>query len=41
MDYDNQNLEEIREMSDAPTLIFMFVLFIIFAISMTFPDNKY
>jgi len=41
MDYQNNNLEEVREMSDAPTLILMFVLFLIFAINMIFFENKY
>ena len=40
MDYQN-NLEEVREMSDAPTLILMFVLFVIFVINMVFFDIKY
>ena len=35
------NLEEVREMSDGPTLIFMFFLFVIFAVSITFFDDTY
>ena len=39
-----QSLEEIQEMSDAPTLIFMFILAIVFAITMCFEEmakNRY
>jgi hypothetical protein len=44
-DFYNENmspgeLEATRQMSDAPTLIFMFVLGIIFTISMLFDDNR-
>ncbi len=43
-DFYNENmspeeLEAIRQMSDAPTLIFMFIMLIVFVISMLFEDN--
>ena len=34
-----EELEAIRQMSDAPTLIFMFIMAVIFIISMLFEDN--
>ena len=35
-----EELEAIRQMSDAPTLIFMFIMAIIFVISMLIGDNR-
>ncbi len=35
-----EELEAIRQMSDAPTLIFMFIMAIIFIISMLIGDNR-
>ena len=35
-----EELEAIRQMSDAPTLIFMFIMMVIFVISMLFEDNR-
>ena len=35
-----EELEALREMSDAPTLIFMFIMDIIFVISMLIGDNR-
>ena len=36
-----EELEAIREMSDAPTLLFMFIMMVIFVISMLFEDNRH
>jgi len=35
-----EELEAVRQMSDAPTLIFMFIMAIIFVISMLIGDNR-
>ena len=35
-----EELEAIREMSDAPTLLFMFIMAFIFIISMLIDDNR-
>lgn len=35
-----EELEAVRQMSDAPTLIFMFIMAIIFVISMLIDDNR-
>ena len=35
-----EELEAVREMSDAPTLIFMFVMVFIFIVSMLFESNN-
>lgn len=38
---DNEyNVETVREMSDAPTLMLMTFLFVLFAISITFFEKK-
>ena len=37
---DTSNIEEMRQLSDGPTLIFMFILGIIFIISMTCTELK-
>lgn len=37
---DPEELELIRQQSDAPTLIFMFILAIIFIIAMLFEEGK-
>ena len=37
---DTSNIEEIRQLSDAPTLILMFILSIIFLISMSCIEPK-
>lgn len=36
-----EELEVIREMSDAPTLLFMFIMAFIFIISMLIDDNRW
>jgi len=35
-----EELEAVRQMSDAPTLIFMFIMAIIFVVSMLIGDNR-
>tara|TARA_Y200000002_G_scaffold53426_1_gene38941 strand:+ start:1183 stop:1329 length:147 start_codon:yes stop_codon:yes gene_type:complete len=35
-----EELEAVRQMSDAPTLIFMFIIAVIFVISMLIGDNR-
>ena len=35
-----EEFEAVRQMSDAPTLIFMFIMAIIFVISMLIDDNR-
>jgi len=35
-----EELEAVRQMSDAPTLIFMFIVAFIFVISMLIGDNR-
>ena len=35
-----EELEAVRQMSDAPTLIFMFIMAIIFVISILIGDNR-
>ena len=35
-----EELEAVRQMSDAPTLIFMFIIAFIFVISMLIGDNR-
>lgn len=41
MDYcEGKSLEEIREMSDAPTILLLLALFIIFIVSQVFCDPK-
>ena len=41
MDYcEQKSLEEIREMSDAPTIIVLFSLFVIFLVSQIFYEPK-
>lgn len=41
MDYcEEKSLEEIREMSDAPTILFLILLFIIFMLSQIFCEPK-
>jgi hypothetical protein len=35
-----EELEAIRQMSDAPTLLFMFIMAFIFIISMLIDDNR-
>ena len=41
MDYcEEKSLEEIREMSDAPTILLLLSLFIIFIVSQVFCDPK-
>ena len=35
-----EELEAVREMSDGPTLIFMFIMAILFVISMLFDGNN-
>ena len=41
MDYQEQkSLEEIREMSDAPTILLLFTLFVVFLVSQIFCEPK-
>ena len=35
-----EELEAVRQMSDAPTLIFMFIMAVIFIVSMLFESNN-
>jgi len=35
-----EELEAVRQMSDAPTLLFMFIIAVIFVISMLIGDNR-
>ena len=38
--YEQKSLEEIREMSDAPTILLLFTLFVVFLVSQIFCEPK-